>query len=629
MTEQEIIANCEALNAINEDLTQETSLVCQSTLEVGIFFDGVGRNLFHDETEERLSNIARLHRAFPGPEYDGAGKSFRKLYLPGLGTQLETDASESMATVGRMAPGEARSTLEGYISGSAREAVGRGLLEESGRAWWETSRRTLAQQFSSVKGWVKAPRDAVLRLGIESWSPIRDTPLMATLLTSGAASRLTKAMGDFERLVAQANSDDMPLRTVRVSVFGFDFGAALAKAFIRELLDKRCEREGETYRYQGAEVVVAFAGLFDCVHRTHPDMGPLEVLTPAVTEIDDGGPLHPACRRAVHLIAAHERRITRRCRPLGGEQANWREELLPGISEDVGGGLKSGEQKVSAELSRYALHRMYRMAHRAGVPIPNLEQLYQRNPDVAAYFMVDDVIEDHTLPSLAQAYAEASQGHRTPSVESFRFHSELYLTWLAKRYLIYRDTKAALEARLDELPSRTPSGVLGVPTASLTQPAEWGDITATAEEVEQALAELEAQWGWLREVNEEARTLISQHHGAPNEIARHAQRHLATEGKWAELWRARTSGESARSEMEATFKHSPGVAYLFRYGIHDRHDDDQARSFQAGGANASVGSRHYRYFAWRGVDMPSDATITPTEQPSQHPRENMQRWTMR
>ncbi|WP_447046021.1 DUF2235 domain-containing protein [Vreelandella sp. H-I2] len=628
MTEQEIIANCEALNAINEDLTQETSLVCQSTLEVGIFFDGVGRNLFHDETEGRLSNIARLHRAFPGPEYDGAGKRFRKLYLPGLGTQLEIDASESMATVGRMAPGEARSTLEGHISGSAREAVGRGLLEESGRAWWETSRRTLAQQFSSLKGWVKAPRDAVLRLGIESWSPLRDTPLMTTLLTSGAASRLTKAMSDFERLVAQANSGDMPLRTIRVSVFGFDFGAALAKAFIRELLDETCDREGDTYRYQGAEIVVAFAGLFDCVHRTHPDMGPLEALTPAVTEIDDGGPLHLACRRAVHLIAAHERRITRRCRPLGGEQANWREELLPGISEDVGGGLKSGEQKVSAELSRYALHRMYRMAHRAGVPIPNLEQLYQRNPDVAAYFMVDDLIEDHTLPSLAQAYAEASQGHRTPSVENFRFHSELYLTWLAKRYLMYRDTKAALEARFDELPSR-PSGVLGVPTASLTRPAEWGDITATTEEVEQALAELEAQWGWLKEVSQEARTLISQHYGAPNEIASHAQRHLATEGKWAELWMARTSGESARSEMEATFEHSPGVAYLFRYGIHDRHAEDQARSFQAGGANASVGSRHYRYFAWRGVDMPSDATSSSTEQPSQHPREAMAGWTMR
>lgn len=629
MTDEEIAANCDALIAIGEDMPSTNVMACHSVLEMGVFFDGLGRHAERDEPDGRFSNVARLYETYPDQTHDQPGKRFRKLYLPGLGTPLDTEASESMATVGRMAPGEARSTLEGHISGSAREAVGRGLLEESGRAWWETSRRTLAQQFSSVKGWVKAPRDALMRLGVESWSPLRDTPLMATLLTSGAATRLTKAMSDFERLVAQANSAEMPLRTIRVSVFGFDFGAALAKAFIRELLDQTCDHEAGRYRYQGAEVVVAFAGLFDCVHRTHPDMGPLETLAPAVTEIDDGGPLHPACRRAVHLIAAHERRITRRCRPLGGEQANWREELLPGISEDVGGGLKPGEQKVSAELSRYALHRMYRMAHRAGVPIPSLETLRERDVLNARHFEIDDVIEGHTLPSLAQAYADASRVHRIPSSENFRFHSELYLAWLAKRYLIYRDTKAALMAQLDALPNRTPSGVLGVPTASLTQPAEWEDISATAAECEQALAELEAQWGWLTEVDQEARALLGQLYAAPNEVARHAQRHWAIEGRWAEQWVARTSGDTARRDMEAAFEHSPGVAYLFRYGIHDRHDDDQSRSFQAGGANASIGSRHYRYFAWRGVDRPSDATNTSAEQPSHHPREAMEGWTMR
>ncbi|RDB43053.1 hypothetical protein DU490_09430 [Halomonas sp. DQ26W] len=176
-------------------------------------------------------------------------------------------------------------------------------------------------------------------------------------------------------------------------------------------------------------------------------------------------------------------------------------------------------------------------------------------------------------------------------------------------------------------PGPTPSGVLGVPSASLTRAADWGDIVATAEEAEQALGDLEAQWGWLKEVDREARALNGQHHAGANEIARHAQRHLATEGKWAELWMARVSGESARHAMEATFEHSPGVAYLFRYGIHDRHDDDQALSFQAGGANASVGSRHYRFFAWRGVDMPSEES--PTERSTQYPRESMERWAMR
>ncbi|WP_446022728.1 DUF2235 domain-containing protein [Billgrantia sp. Q4P2] len=564
--------------------------------------------------------MARLYETFPDQMSDQPGRRFRKLYLPGLGTPLESGVSESLATVGRMAPDEAGNTLKKLMSGSIREAVGSGLLEESGRAWWETSRRTLAEQFSSLKSWLKAPLYSVAHLGVESWSPLRDSPLMAHLLTSGAASRLTKAIREFEEEVTLANSAGMPLGTIRVSVFGFDFGAALAKAFIRELLDKRCERQGDTYRYQDAAVVVAFAGLFDCVHRTHPDMGLLEAPLPTVTAIDDGGPLHPACRRAVHLIAAQERRITRRCRPLGGQRANWHEELLPGISEDVGGGLKPGEQKVSAELSRYALHRMYRMAHRAGVPVPSLEQLYQSKPDVAAYFMVDDEIDGHTLPSLAAAYAEATRKYREPSAESFLFHAELYLSWLAKRYLIYRDTRAALEARLGALPSRTPSGVLGVPTASLTRPDEWEDIVATAEEVEQALAELEAQWGWLKEVDREARAIHRQHYTANNEISRYAQRQLATEGKLAGLWMARVGSESARNELEETFTRNSDVAYLFRYGIHDRHADDQELQFQAGGANASVGSRHYRFFAWRGVDMPVEANASPEEHPTPAPQ---------
>ncbi|MBD3898591.1 DUF2235 domain-containing protein [Halomonas sp. ML-15] len=626
MIEEEILANCEALSAVAEDLTAMDAMACRSRLEIGIFFDGLGRNLDKDSVEGRLSNVARLHAVFPDENSDLLGQRFRKIYLPGMGTPLESEASESLAAVGRMAPGEARSTVEDHLSGSARQTVGRGLLEESGRAWWETSRRTLVQQVSSPKGWAKAPLDALTRIGVESLPRLRDKPHMAHLLTSGAASRLTKAMSEFEREIALANSAEMPLRTIRVSVFGFDFGAALAKAFIRELLDKKCERQGDIYRYQGADVVVAFAGLFDCVHRTHPDMGPLEALTPAVTEIDDGGPLHPACRRAVHLIAAHERRITRRCRPLGGQRANWREELLPGISEDVGGGLTSGEQKVSAELSRYALHRMYRMAHRAGVPIPSLESLRERDVLNARHFEIDDVIEGHTLPSLAAAYAAATRKYREPSAESFLFHAELYLSWLAKRYLIYRDTRAALEARLGALPSRTPSGVLGVPAASLTRPAEWEDIVATAEEIEQALSELEVQWGWLKEVDHEARTINRQHYAANNEISSYARRQLATEGELAKLWIARVGTESARNALEETFTRIRDVAFLFRYGIHDRHADDQEMQFQAGGANASVGSRHYHFFAWRGVDMPGEES---PERTNQHTRERMERWTMR
>lgn len=154
----------------------------------------------------------------------------------------------------------------------------------------------------------------------------------------------TAAYGDVQR------NSQLPLAQIRVSVFGFDFGAAMAKAFVRELLDEVCDREEENYRYEGAEVKVEFVGLLDCVDRTHPEMGPLDWLHPLTPVLDDGGALHSGCQRALHLIAAHERRFYRRCRPLGGQNADWHEELCPGISEDIGGGLVANEQKTSAEL---------------------------------------------------------------------------------------------------------------------------------------------------------------------------------------------------------------------------------------------------------------------------------------
>lgn len=41
---------------------------CSRILHIAFFFDGVGRNVEQDAPEGRLSNIARLFRAFPTPD---------------------------------------------------------------------------------------------------------------------------------------------------------------------------------------------------------------------------------------------------------------------------------------------------------------------------------------------------------------------------------------------------------------------------------------------------------------------------------------------------------------------------------------------------------------------------------
>ncbi len=68
----------------------------------------------------------------------------------------------------------------------------------------------------------------------------------------------------------------------------------------------------------------------------------------------------------------------------GSNNPKHREELLPGCSEDIGGGLKASEQKPSAELCRVALHRMYREAAMAGVPFPDFQTLQQVSETVAS-----------------------------------------------------------------------------------------------------------------------------------------------------------------------------------------------------------------------------------------------------
>lgn len=437
---------------------------CRSKLEISFFFDGMGRDLQEDLAEGRVSNIGKLFLAHYWEPDDKPGLLFRRHYYAGLGTSFDSSISKNLLGAAHRVPGEAETTRDGQIRSSAFEAASDAASSGRKGRWWEVFERSFKGSLTRPWNWVKQARDSAVRTGAEAFAPIRDNPVVASVLMSGAHTRQTTAIRNFGQSVRDAKrSSQLPLTQIRVSVFGFDFGAAMAKAFVRELLDKVCEQEGSGHRYGGAEVKVVFVGLFDCVDRTHPEMGPLDWFHPLTPVLDDGGPLHGSCERALHLIAAHERRYYRRCRPLGGQNAHWREELCPGISEDVGGGLVAEEQKVSAELSRAALHRMYRRATRSGVPLPSLERLRERDMMTAQLFELNDEIEGYSLLALATHYQRQTSSYRSPTADSFRFHTLIYLAWLAQRYRDYQATLAVLTSRDDALPNRyynhTPRGV--------------------------------------------------------------------------------------------------------------------------------------------------------------------------
>ncbi|MEY0256538.1 PAAR domain-containing protein, partial [Morganella morganii] len=65
-------------------------------IHIAFFFDGVGRNAEQDAPQGRLSNIARLFRAYPTQDDDTPAKNCRSFYIPGIGTPFDETASEKI-----------------------------------------------------------------------------------------------------------------------------------------------------------------------------------------------------------------------------------------------------------------------------------------------------------------------------------------------------------------------------------------------------------------------------------------------------------------------------------------------------------------------------------------------------
>lgn len=620
MIDQYELSCLQTLNARADDApTFKPGADCRRKLDISFFFDGMGRSLDQDILHNRTSNIGRMFLAHLWTRDDSLSNSYRKHYYSGLGTPFETSLSENLTGATHRVPNEAEATRDGRLRNSAIESAGDVASGDRKGRWWEVFGHSFKGSITRPWNWVKQARDSAVRTGAEAFAPIRDNPIAANLLVSGSHTRQSSAIRDFQQSVQDVQQQgQLPLAQVRVSVFGFDFGAALAKAFVRELLDETCAQEGDAYHYRGIEVQVVFIGLLDCVDRTHPKMGPLDWFHPLTPVLDDGGALHPGCRRALHLIAAHERRFYRRCRPLGTRNGNWHEELCPGISEDIGGGLASDEQKTSAELSRATLHRMYRRATIAGVPFPSLESLAVRGRQFSRLFELNDQVEGYSLLALARHYQRQTGDCQRPTPDNFRFHTLIYLAWLAQRFRDYREALEALEVREDALPNRYYNRTLGVITTSLTADREqWELEEAERADIDAALDELKQTWGWLEEVDGEAQDIRRRFDSTHHDTRVHARAMLRDHFRLAESWHRWTREEAPPPLPEP-------IELLFAHGLHDKQPEEMA--YRNRQTNQLTGG--YRFMAWRGIDVP-ETTAQAIESSKPHPREGLERWTMR
>lgn len=556
--------------------TNATRPECGKTLHMGMFFDGFARNLETDLTDNRASNIGKLFLAHRVDSSADAGilNVYRKAYLTGLGAPY--DASAGTQASGALNRGQSGvMNIPGDVAGDQALEAAKDSL--SGRSWWQRLSRDLRQISSKPQNALKVFKNTAINTAAELIEPIRDSRWAAHLVKSGADVRLEGAFSELNTTISGIQGG-APLRQIKISVFGFDFGATLARAFVHELIARSQQRASEYY-YRNAKLEIVFAGLFDAVDRSAAELPPLEFFLPVTNAMEDGGLIHPHVKSVLHVVAAHERRFYRRARLLGEHRRNWREELMPGVSEDVGGGLAPGEQKASNELATVSLHNMYRAAFSAGSALIPMDELPAKGRMIASLFTFND-----RSPSQRSAYALVRHYHRiygrqVPGRDAFILHMRIYIRWLANIWAAYQLELANLQRQEDGIASSSSfplSGIFGVAGTSSAERRERDTIQGRRRE-------LGTEFRWLEAVDSEAKSML-------NRARAHGWRAAGTREGF-EVWRALLGEWFDPKPLE------PEVAELFSFFVHDQ----QVLSAANRSARSLSGEN---FFSIRGYDRP-------------------------
>lgn len=486
-------------------------LPCEGILHVGFFFDGVSRNLEEDLREDRVTNIGRLFLAYPyeqGSVPSDPANQYHKFYISGLATSFDTTLGTNATTSAVDFNGAARkikddlSKLPKDNSTEAAVDVGKDLL--TGKNWWDNLTNNL-----KPKNIISAIATTAAKASVEGVSPVRDHETAFSLLKTGVDTRLEAATNRFEKLVEDVKKENsVTIKNISVSIFGFDYGATLARAFAHKLFEA-CDPGTTTYK--GAKLEIVFAGLFDAVDRSMEASVVRDFLLPISNTVDDGECLPGPVKSALHLIAAHECRNDRRARLIGTGSLTprWEERLVPGTSFDVGGGLLKNCAPHSRELHLAALHEMYRAAYGAGVPFPSIKKLQEKDRYVASFFELRDHINGTNAIESNNRYVSIA-GNNNVSADAFLAHRRLYIQRLRGLWELYSEQHRAYSNEEDRL-SRPFLGATGSFKRMLGMGSE-SEIQANKRDsalrkTRKSKERLCAELGWLEEVDREAKRL--------------------------------------------------------------------------------------------------------------------------
>lgn len=571
---------------------------CGRVWHVGFFFDGVGRNIDQDAPDHRLSNIARLFRAYPDEEVNTDFVCHNKFYFSGMGTPYNEDAISMLYTM----MDESLKSLQDDVKSIPEDMVketGKDVLKGKG-PWFETSKNSLDKQLTPKEVAKKRGdifKNMVKKFTIESVQWIRDNEFISANYITGDTTRINAAKVLFanafvENSTSEKNASPIKIKSINISLYGYDLGATLARKFLDEFLAEICEKTGENqYQFQKVPVNIVFAGFFDCSRHTPASNnngldyffdlagGRFSGVSIAFGEkaIEQDTALPGVVKKALHLVAAYERRLWRGLYRLGSTKSEHKEMLLPGSSEDVGGGLKPDEQKPSAELCRVALHAMYDAAFRSGVPFPDLNTLYEQKPVIASYFLINDTVEGRSVSNWMTLYKKEVNQYWQDNLETlyskvygtdnvsdaaFDFYLDIYFNWLGKQYYLYCTELNQLDEELSQARREQISGYGPLARTGVNPNTKADDINAQ-------ITELKSLWGWLDDVWNVARGLSNDFtHGRDNDtrLKNHGNIYYPA---WARAERFLSFYRKAQNGESIPEISCPGINTLHAYFSHD------------------------------------------------------------
>lgn len=582
---------------------------CDRVLHLGCFFDGTGRNIEQDASDSRLSNIAKLFRAFPDVTHNKDKLFYDKHYFSGLGTTFNDNLPDKLQAVMDSSNTSLSDDFESLPSDILTDA-GTDLVK--GKSWYEV--------LSDIKGNLINPKEWALLAaksaskaagisGVEATPWLRDNPFISDMMVSGVDIRLATAKSKFIESIEKAKKEgEIPLKLVSVSLFGFDLGGAIARKFLDEIINNICEKDDDDRLvYQGVFVDIPFMGLFDCSRHTaaSSDDG-LDFVVSLIPQISAVSTLMgeksigyslavpERVKRTLHFIAAHERRLWRPVYRTGlKNDENHKEKLVPGCSEDVGGGLIADEQKPSSELSLCTLIEMYETAEKSGVPFPEFLTLKQTNPVVAKQFIMKDSVKGNpkslmkTRLSVKSWVKEYQKGipENWVNVRTLNQHLDSYFIWLGEKYYEYRLELADVKSSED---SENRKFIFSYPYDTQNQ-------INKANVYSEKIAILKKQWGWLDDIWEEAAKLRNDFTNHPHERRLQLQPQIWQPAFNRAIWLCNCRAHAYQNlpMPPHPYWYIPVDDTIFSYFVHD---------IQTVGKGESI---TYRFFTIRKMEIPS------------------------